>query len=149
MDISGSQKIKASRERVFNALQNPEVLKNSIPGCEGAEFVDAWGERQLKVVITTGVPGFKGPYEVFLQTSDVTSPTHLVLHAEPSSSVGTIKATCTVDLSDDPAGTHLNYTAHAEMSGKIASVPDIVAKPAVKTSLNKFFSNFEKQVGAN
>ena len=149
MDISGNQKIKASREQVFNALLNPDVLKKSIPGCEDAELVDAWGERQLKVVITTGVPGFKGPYEIFLQTSDVAAPAHLVLHAEPSSSVGTVKATCTVDLSDDPAGTNLNYNAHAEMSGKIASVPEIIAKPAVKTSLDKFFSNFEKQVSSN
>jgi carbon monoxide dehydrogenase subunit G len=146
MDISGSQKIKAPREQVFNALQNAEILKKSIPGCESAEYVDAWGKRQLKIVITTGVPGFKGPYEIYLQARDVNAPAHLVLHAEPTSSVGSIKAVCTVDLSDDPAGTKLNYNANAEMSGKIASVPDIVAKPAVKGSLDKFFSNFEKQV---
>lgn len=146
MDIAGNQKIKASREQVFNALLDPDVLKKSIPGCDSAEFVDAWGKRQLRIVITTGVPGFKGPYEIFLQTSEVTAPTRLVLQAEPSSSVGTIKAVCTIDLSDDPAGTQLDYNAHAEMSGKIASVPEIVAKPAVKTSLATFFGNFEKQV---
>jgi uncharacterized protein len=146
MDFSGSQKITAPRETVFNALFNPEVLKNSVPGCESAEFVDFPSGRQLKLVLTTGVPGFKGPYDIFLQTGEVVAPSRVVLITEPDSSLGSVKATCTVDLTDNGTGTDLSYKAHAETSGKVSSVPEIVVKPIVKGAIDKFFSSFEKQV---
>ena len=149
MDISGTQKITAPREKVFNALLNPEVLKNSIPGCESAELVDSPIGRQLRLILTTSVPGLKGPYEIYVQTGEVTPPSHVVLITEPTSSLGSVKATCTVNLSDNPAGTDLNYQAHAELAGKISSVPELVVKPAVKSTLDKFFGNFEKQVSAS
>lgn len=149
MDISGSQKITAPREKVFNALLNPEVLKKSIPGCESAEFVDFPTGRQLKLVLTTSVPGFKGPFEIFVQTGEVVAPSRVVLITEPRSSLGSVKATCTVDLSDDPAGTNLSYNAEATLEGKIGAVPELVTKPAVKGGLDKFFSSFEKQVSVS
>ena len=146
MDISGSQKITAPREKVFNALLNPEVLKNSIPGCESAVFVDFPSGRQLKLVLTTGIPGFKGPFDIFVRTGEVTAPSRVVLITEPQSSLGSVKAVCTIDLADDPQGTNLNYSADATLEGKIGAVPELVIKPAVKGGLDKFFSGFEKQV---
>jgi carbon monoxide dehydrogenase subunit G len=49
-------------------------------------------------------------------------------------------------LTDDDAGTHLNYNANAVMDGKIAATPDMIVKGAVKVALDQFFKNFEKQV---
>lgn len=149
MDISGSQKITAPREKVFNALLNPEVLKNSIPGCESAEFVDFPEGRQLRLALTTGIPGFKGPFVIFVETGEVVAPSRVVLISEPSSSLGSVKAVCTVDLSEDPVGTNLNYSANAKLAGKIGSVPELVMRPIVKSSLDKFFGGFEKQVSGN
>lgn len=146
MDIAGSQKVKAPRQQVFNALLNPEILKNSVPGCDSAEFVDFPTGRQLKLTVSPSVPGLKGPYTVFLQTGEVVQPSRVVLIAEPTSSLGSIKATCQINLSDDAAGTNLDYNAHAEMDGKIAATPDLIVKGAVKLALDQFFKNFEKQV---
>ena len=146
MEVSGSQKVNAPRPQVFNALLNPETLKNSVPGCDGAEYVDFPTGRQLKLSVSPSIPGLKGPYKVFLQTVDVVAPSHVVLIAEPSSSLGSIKAVCTIDLTDDAEGTNLNYNAHAEMEGKIAATPDILLKGAIKVALDQFFKNFEKQV---
>ena len=146
MDITGTQKIKAPRQQVFSALLNPEVLQESVPGCENAKLVDTADGQQLKLKISPSIPGLKGPYVVFLRTGEVIPPSRVALFAEPSSSMGSIKATCTVDLSDDPEGTMLNYNAHAEIEGKIASTPEIVLKGAVKMALGQFFKNFEKQV---
>ena len=148
MDISGSQKIKAPRPQVFAALLNPDVLKESIPGCESAKLVDTAKGQQLKVRISPNIPGLKGPYAVFLQTGEVVAPSRVVLIAEPTSSMGSVKAICTVDLAEDAAATILNYNAHAEMEGKIAATPEIILKGAVKVALDQFFKNFEKQVSA-
>src|SRR5213080_1928173 len=115
MNISGNQKIRAPRSQVFSALLNPSVLQESIPGCESAKVVDIAGGQQLKLKISPNIPGLKGPYVVFLRTGEVIPPSRVVLFAEPNSSMGSIKAICTVDLSDDPEGTMLNYTAHAEI----------------------------------
>jgi len=147
MEINGSQKINAARPVVFQALLNPDVLKNCIPGCESAELVTSpEGQQQLKVVITTGIPGFKGPYTVYLQTGQVVAPSHVTLIAEPTSSVGSVKAICGIDLAEDAAGTLLNYNANATREGKIASVPEMLVKGGVKSALDQFFKNFDKQV---
>ncbi len=146
MDIKGNQKVKALRQLVFQALLNPEVLKNSVPGCEGAEFVDFPTGRQLKMTISPNIPGLKGPFTVFLQTGEVIPPSRVVLIAEPTSNMGSVKAACTIDLAEEADGTMLNYNAQAAMEGKIAATPDFVVKRAVKMALDQFFKNFEKQV---
>lgn len=146
MDIAGNQKIKAPREQVFQAILNPEVLKNSIPGCESAELVDTPVGQQIQLTIAPNFPGFKGPYTVQVLPDEVVAPSHVVLITEPSSSIGSIKAVCTIDLNEDAGGTDLKYNAHADMEGKIAAVPEMMLKPAVKGALDHFFKSFEKRV---
>ena len=146
MEVSGSRKINAPRQIVFGALLNPEVLKNSIPGCEGAEFVTFPQGRELKLTVSPSIPGLKGPYTVFLKTGEVIEPSRVTLIASPSSSMGSITATCVIDLADDAAGTLLNYKADAAMEGKIAAIPDMIVKSGVKSALDQFLKNFEKQV---
>ena len=60
--------------------------------------------------------------------------------------MGSITATCVIDLADDAAGTLLNYKADAAMEGKIAAIPDMIVKSGVKSALDQFLKNFEKQV---
>src|SRR5213595_98397 len=115
MDVSGSQKVKAPRPHVFNALLDPEVLQKSVPGCDSAEFVDFPTGRQLKLTVSPSIPGLKGPYNVFLQTGEVVAPSRVVLIAEPTSSMGSIKATCAIDLTQDDENTNLNYNSNAVM----------------------------------
>ena len=146
VDIAGKQKVKAPRQQVFQALLNPDVLKDSIPGCEASEFVDTPEGRKIQLIIEPNFPGFKGPYTVRVGTSEVIAPSHLVLITQPSSAIGSVKAVCTIDLTDDGTDTELSYTAHAEIEGKIAAIPEMVLKPAVKSALEHFFKNFEKQV---
>ena len=148
MEVSGSQKIKASRQVVFQALLDPQVLQHSIPGCESAELVDFPTGRQLKMTIAIDFPGLKGSRTIFVQTGDVVPPSHLVLITEPTSAIGSIRATCAIDLTEAADGTDLNYNAVAEREGKIAAIPDIMIKGAVKSALDRFFKNFEKQIAS-
>src|SRR5437660_9263534 len=124
MDISGSQKINAPQQVVFNALLNPDVLQESIPGCESAKLVEMEGRQQLKLRISPNFPGFKGPYVVFVWTGEVIPPSRVTLITEPSSSMGSIKAHCIVDLVEEAVDvTNLTYNAHADREGKIAATP--------------------------
>ncbi len=148
MDVTGNQKINSPRQQVFEALLNPTILKNSIPGCDAAELVDTPTGRQLMLTVSPSIPGLKGPYTIFVETGEVVAPSRVVLITEPTSSLGSIKATCAIDLEDQGASTVLSYNAHAERSGKIAATPEIVLKGAVKVALDQFFKNFEKQVSA-
>jgi uncharacterized protein len=146
MEVKGSRKISAPQLQVFQALLNPEVLKNSIPGCEKAELVDFPDGQQLKLKVSSPIPGFKGPYRIFMRTREVVPPSHVILIAEPKSSVGEVTATCTIDLVTEGGVTVLNYNADASLSGKVSHIPDIALKPMIKTSLDQFFKNFEKQI---
>jgi carbon monoxide dehydrogenase subunit G len=148
MDITGSQKIRAPRQQVFHALLNPEVLKNCIPGCESAEVVNSPTGQELKIVISPSIPGLKGPYTVFVRTGEVVAPSLVTLITEPRSAMGSVKATCGINLMEDAVGTLLNYNAHAAMEGKIAAIPDMILKGGVKSALDQFFKNFEKQVSS-
>ncbi|MBX5458832.1 MAG: hypothetical protein IRZ31_18215 [Thermogemmatispora sp.] len=152
MEITGSQQIKAPRQRVFDALFDPQVLKESIPGCENAEYVenpDGRTGRELKLVISPNIPGLKGPYTVYVRTGEVVAPERVVLLSEPYNALGRIKASCTITLAEDgAAATNLSYAAEATLEGKIAATPEVVMKNTLKLALDQFFKNFEKQVGA-
>ena len=146
MEVKGSRKISAPQQRVYQALLNPEVLKNSIPGCEKAEIVDFPDGQQLKLIVSSPIPGFKGPYNIFMHTREVMPPSHVMLIDDPKSSVVEVTAACTIDLVTEGGVTVLNYSADATLSGKVSHIPDIALKPAIKGSLDQFFKNFEKQV---
>jgi uncharacterized protein len=149
MEISGSHKIKASQQQVFQALLNPAILKESVPGCSEAEFVDdvPWSTgRHIKLVISLSIPGLSGSYNVFVKPENVIEPSHLELVSSPSSSVGTINARCVVDLINEGDTTAVNYVTEATMEGKVAATPEFVIKTAVKSTLDRFFKNLEKQL---
>lgn len=149
MEITGSQKIKAPQQQVFQALLNPEVLKNSIPGCESTEFVNMPMGPRLKLVISSSLPGLKGSHSIYLESAEVTPYSHVVLITEPSNSMGSVKARCAVDLTSEADGsTNLHYNANAVLEGKIAATPELIIKGAIKVALDQFFKSFEKQVSA-
>jgi hypothetical protein len=148
MEFSGSQKIKATQQQVFQALLNPAVLKESIPGCTEAEFAEVpWTTgRHIKLVISLSIPGLSGSYNVFIKPEDVVEPSHLVLISSPSSAVGTINARCVVDLTNDGVETAVKYVTEATLEGKLASTPEFVIKPIVKSTIDHFFKNLEKHI---
>jgi uncharacterized protein len=146
MDISGQKKVTVPREKLFRALLDPKVLKDSIPGCETVESVDA---STLKLVMTTAVPGFRGPYTVFIKTEDVVPPSHLIFIAEPSMDFGTMKTVCRVDLAEDGLATNISYQIHADATGKIASVPEFLIKSTIKSALGKLFSGLQKELSTS
>jgi carbon monoxide dehydrogenase subunit G len=150
MEIVGSQKVKAGQREVFQALLNPQVLKESVPGCSEAEYAEIpWAPesgRHIRLVISLNFPGLNGKHEIFVKPEEVVESSHLVLTSSPSSSLGSINARCVVDLVDEGAQTTLKYATTAILGGKIAVTPEFVIKAAVKGALDHFFKNLEKHI---
>jgi len=150
MEIVGSQKVKAGQKEVFQALLDPQVLKESVPGCSEAEYAEIpWAPesgRHIRLVISLNFPGLNGKHEIFVKPEEVVESSHLVLTSSPSSSLGSINARCVVDLIDEGAQTTIKYATNATLSGKIAVTPEFVIKAAVKGALDHFFKNLEKHI---
>ncbi len=150
MEIVGSQKVKAGQREVFQALLNPQVLMESIPGCSEAEYAEIpWAPesgRHIRLVISVNFPGLNGKHEIFVKPEEVVEPSHLVLTSSPSSSLGSIDARCVVDLVDEGAQTTIKYATNATLSGKIAMAPEFLIKTTVKGASDHFFKNLEKHM---
>jgi uncharacterized protein len=150
MEVVGSQKIRAGQRQVFQALLDPNVLKESVPGCSEAEYAEMpWAPesgQHIRLVISLNFPGLSGKHEIFVKPEEVIESSHLVLTSSPSSSLGSINARCVVDLIDEGAQTTINYITNATLGGKIAVTPEFVIKTAVKGALDHFFKNLEKHI---
>lgn len=148
MEIAGTQKVNAHQSQVFQALLNPAVLQESIPGCSAAEYTDVdWASgRHIKLTISPSLPGFTGPYTVFVKPEEIVEPSHLVLVSTPTSSIGSITARCVIDLAAEGEQTVVNYMTSATLEGKLASTPEFVIKAGVKNVLDRFFKNIEKSI---
>jgi uncharacterized protein len=141
MKLNGTHKFKVSSDQVYNAILNPAVLKASIPGSDEVTYADP---DTLRVGITTSIPGLSGPYIIAVGISDRQPPHHLALQVKRSGRGGNIDAICQIDLTDEPDGALLTYSANAELSGPVAIVNNPLGQGIVKKSLGSFFDNLDK-----
>src|SRR5574340_699770 len=89
MKLNGTHKFKANSWQVFNAIINPSVLQNCIPGCNSVEILDP---TRIKANITTPLPGLKGPFGVVINMAQRQDPNLLVLEVKRKGTGGTVKA---------------------------------------------------------
>lgn len=147
MDMTGSQRIEAPRARVWAALNDPEVLRQCIPGCE--EVVkQSDTEFTAKVVAKVGPVSAKFSGKVTL--SDLDPPNGYKIAGEGSGGVaGFGKGGATVTLSDEEGGaTLLTYNAHAQVGGKLAQIGSRLVDATARKMADDFFAKFSATVGA-
>src|SRR6478609_9229036 len=121
MDMNGEYQIAAPRQRVWQALNDPEVLRQCIPGCEEiVKLSDV--EWTAKVVAKVGPVKAKFAGKVTL--SDIDPPNGYTITGEGSGgAAGFGKGGAAVKLAPDgDDATLLNYTAHAQVGGKLAQI---------------------------
>ena len=143
MKLNGTHKFKASSSQVFNAILNPAVLKECIPGCNSVEYLDA---NRIKANITTPLPGLKGPYGVIINIANRQAPNFLVLQVQRKGTGGSVNAISQISLTDEADGARLTYDADAELSGAIAIANNPIGQGITKNSLGAFFKNLEKTI---
>lgn len=143
MKLNGTHKFKANSTRVYNAILDPAILQQCIPGCESAEQLD---NKSLQLNVTTQLPGLKGPYAVVVNLLQNQSPNLIVLGVKRQGRGGNVDATANLNLADEASGSTLTYDANAELSGPVA-VAGTIGKPFVNSTLSSIFEKLDKILG--
>jgi uncharacterized protein len=145
MDMTGEERIAASRETVWAALNDAEVLKQCIPGCESLEKLSDT-EMTARVKLTIGPVSARFSGKVTL--SEVDPPNGYRIAGEGSGgAAGYAKGSALVRLSDDGDGTLLKYEVKADVGGKLAQVGSRLIDATSKKLAGEFFSKFGAVVG--
>ena len=145
MKIEGTHKIAAPRERVFQALIDPSVLKKCIPGCES---LDKTGDNTYNAKLTAGVGPIRGSFTGTVSLQDVNPPSHFQMTLEGKGQPGFVKGSGNMDFSEDGEGTMIKYTAEVNIGGMIAGVGQRMIQAASGMMAGKFFGALENEVKA-
>jgi carbon monoxide dehydrogenase subunit G len=143
--MQGEVQLGASREAVWAKLNDPEVLKACIPGCEELERTeDNNGFRAAaKMKVGPVSARFKGKVAL----SDLDPPNGYRISGEGEGGVaGFAKGGATVALSEKDGGTLLKYDVEAQIGGKLAQLGQRLVNGAAKKLADEFFANFAKAV---
>ncbi|MEV1240848.1 carbon monoxide dehydrogenase subunit G [Nonomuraea sp. NPDC050022] len=140
MKVAGSAMIGVERHRVWDALQDPEVLVRTIPGCERLEET---GPDTYRMTVTAGVASIKGVYQGEVSLSEPSAPESFVLRARGQGAPGTVEATVHVRLSEVDEGTRVDYDADAVVGGMIGGVGQRMLGSVAKRTAGEFFAAVE------
>ena len=144
MEILGQQLIAAPRQRVWDALNDPAILKASLPGCESVERVTP---EEFRVVIKTAIGPLKARFQGSLKIAEALPPESCVMQFEgQGGAVGFGKGTSTVTLKETPEGTELSYEAKAQIGGKLAQVGSRLIDSVAKKMADDFFKAFQNEL---
>jgi uncharacterized protein len=144
MTMTGEVQLAAPREAVWEKLNDPEVLKACIPGCEELEKTEDGGFRAVaKMKVGPVSARFKGKVTL----SDLDPPNGYKISGEGDGGVaGCAKGGATVKLTDKDGGTLLTYNVEAQIGGKLAQLGQRLVNGAAKKIADDFFQNFAAKV---
>lgn len=147
MEMISKQKIAASREQVWAALNDTEILRKSMPGCES---FDAISENTFEAKITAKVGPVKAKFKFNVELTDIRPPHGYLISGEGQGGVaGFAKGSAMVELSEDGSETILSYTVKANVGGKLAQLGARLIDGTAKKMADEFFSNFNAMLSGN
>lgn len=145
MDFSGEYRIPASVERVWEALNDAEVLKACIPGCRELERK---ADDEFGAVVATRVGPISAVFKGRVKLSELDPPRGYTLSGEgQGGAAGFARMKARVALAEDGVETILRYDAQAEIGGKLASVGSRLVQSVAKKNADDFFSAFAERLG--
>lgn len=145
MEMAGERRIAASPQRVWEALNDPDVLRACIPGCQSLEK-EADDRFSAVAEIKIGPIGarFKGAVAL----TDLDPPHGYTISGQGSGGVaGNAKGTAKVRLAADGAGTLLSYQVQAEVGGRMAQLGGPLIDATARQMADRFFGKFGEVVG--
>lgn len=144
MDISGDFDIPASRQQVWEALNDPEVLAQCIPGCES---IERESDTELLAKMMAKIGPVKARFESRILLSNLNPPHSYTISGEGKGGpAGFGKGSAEVTLTDSGGNTMLHYIATLQVGGKLAQVGSRLVGGAARKIADDFFSKFAEVV---
>ena len=139
MKLSGSYQISLEKQKVWEALNDPEILRKSIPGCEDFKKDS---ETSFTATATNKIGPFNASFSGNIELKEINAPHSYVIEGSGDSPVGFASGEAKVKLEDAEGGTNLIYEVEANVGGKIAQVGSRLIDMTAKKMADIFFGNF-------
>ncbi len=141
MQITGQQRIPATRQQVWNALNDPDVLKRCIPGCQS---LSKESDTRLVATVEIKIGPIGARFNGTVELSDIAAPDSYTMTIEgQGGTVGSVRSIAKVSLSDGGDGvTVLSYDVDALVSGRLAQLGGPIMDATAKQLAARFFGQF-------
>ena len=140
MEMTSNKRIEANTEKIWNALNDTEVLKASMPGCESFEVT---GENTFQAKLTAKVGPVKARFTFKVNLTDIDAPNGYTINGEGNGgAAGFARGSATVKLAEDDGATMLSYSVKANVGGKLAQLGGRLIDGAARKIADEFFGNF-------
>lgn len=144
MKMSGEEIISASRETVWKALNDPQVLKQCIPGCES---IVKHSDTRMEARVTVKVGPVKAGFTGVVNLTDLNPPNSYRISGEGKGIAGLANGGADVSLVEADGGTKLSYDVDAQVGGKLAMLGSRLIDSTARSLATQFFDKFAKLVG--
>jgi uncharacterized protein len=140
MEMHGEFRIPAARDRVWAGLNDPEILKNSIPGCQSIEKLS---DTEFAAKVVAKVGPVKANFAGKVTLSDLDPPSGYTITGEGTGGVaGFAKGSAKVELSEESTETVLRYGVQAQVGGKLAQIGSRLIDATARKMADDFFRRF-------
>jgi len=145
MKLSGSYQINLEKQKVWEALNDPEILRKSIPGCEDFKKDS---ETEFTATATNKIGPFNASFTGNIELKDINAPHSYVIEGSGNSPVGFASGEAKVKLENSEGGTKLIYEVEANVGGKIAQVGSRLIDMTAKKNGRCIFGNFSNLISS-
>lgn len=144
MEMQGSRTLAVSQQQAWDGLNDPEVLKASIPGCEKVERT---GDHSFDVGVAVKVGPVAAKFKGKITLADIQPPERYTLTFDgQGGAAGFGKGTAQVQLAPQGTGSELSYSVKAQVGGKIAQVGQRLIDGVARSMADDFFKRFEAEM---
>jgi hypothetical protein len=143
MDMTGERRIPAPRQVVWQKLNDPEVLKASIPGCDS---LDKLSDTEMKATAAVKIGPMSARFSGTVHLADIDAPNGYTISGEGQGGIGFAKGGAKVRLEDADGGTTLRYEVNAQVGGKMAQLGARLIDASAKQMADAFFDRFSALV---
>ena len=146
MEIEGEELISASNDRVWAALNDPEVLRACIPGCESLTATSPTG---MSAIVSVKIGPIKARFTGEITLNDINPPNSYRIEGQGKGGIaGFAKGGAFVELTTEGANTtKLTYKVRADVGGKLAQLGSRLILSTARKLTGEFFGNFDRVVG--
>jgi len=146
MQMIGQRQLFVTPQQAWDALNNPDILQSSIPGCERFEAVS---ELEYEIVVAIKVGPVAARFKGKVTLADLNPPHAYVIHFDAQGGgAGFGKGSARVTLQPNDQGVMLEYQAESKLGGKLAQVGQRLIDMAAKSIAEDFFKRFERALSA-